>query len=107
MWPPGQPRRAPAPDSRSRSAPGEVSRGGCLRRRTSRVQAKAGKRFAYAANGAPLKCRVPGLMETIKPGGTSMVAPRKYPEELRERSIRMTLDAAGPGVASQRVPADR
>jgi transposase len=34
-------------------------------------------------------------METIKPGGTSMVAPRKrkYPEELRERSIRMTLDA--------------
>src|SRR5664280_1593267 len=55
MWPPGQPRRAPAPDSRSRSAPGEVSRGGCLRRRTSRVQAKAGKRFAYAANGAPLK----------------------------------------------------
>src|SRR5450759_4132512 len=39
------------------------------------------------------KCQVPGLMETIKPGGTSMVAPRKYPEELRERSIRMTLDA--------------
>src|SRR5664279_5939056 len=38
-------------------------------------------------------CQVPGLMETIKPGGTSMVAPRKYPEELRERSIRMTLDA--------------
>src|SRR5664280_3765246 len=32
-------------------------------------------------------------METIKPGRTSMVAPRKYPEELRERSIRMTLDA--------------
>src|SRR5450756_1564057 len=32
-------------------------------------------------------------METIKPGGTSMVAPRKYPEELRERSIRMTSDA--------------
>src|SRR5512135_2414022 len=32
-------------------------------------------------------------MEAIKPGGTSMVAPRKYPEELRERSIRMTLEA--------------
>jgi len=32
-------------------------------------------------------------METIKPGGTSIVAPRKYPEELRERSIRMTLEA--------------
>src|SRR5664280_3357022 len=30
---------------------------------------------------------VPGLMETIKPEGTSMVAPRKYPEELRERSL--------------------
>src|SRR5664279_859895 len=41
----------------------------------------------------PRVCQVPGLMETIKPGGTSMVAPRKYPEELRERSIRMTLDA--------------
>jgi transposase len=32
-------------------------------------------------------------MEAIKPGGTSMVAPRKYPEELRERSIRLALDA--------------
>jgi transposase len=32
-------------------------------------------------------------MEAIKPGGTAMVAPRKYPEELRERSIRMTLEA--------------
>src|SRR5664280_1343168 len=42
---------------------------------------------------AGIECQVPGLMETIKPGGTSMVAPRKYPEELRERSIRMTLDA--------------
>ncbi len=38
-------------------------------------------------------CQVPGLMEAIKPGGTAMVAPRKYPEELRERSIRMTLEA--------------
>jgi transposase len=37
--------------------------------------------------------QVPGLMEAIKPGGTSMVAPRKYPEELRERSIRLALDA--------------
>src|SRR5450756_1238076 len=43
--------------------------------------------------GQPRWSQVPGLMETIKPGGTSMVAPRKYPEELRERSIRMTLDA--------------
>src|SRR5450756_1948482 len=32
-------------------------------------------------------------MESITPGGTSMVAPMKYPEELRERSIRVTLDA--------------
>ena len=37
-----------------------------------------------------------------------MVAPRKYPEELRERSIRMTSDGQeGPRLASQRVPADR
>src|SRR5450756_2589389 len=43
--------------------------------------------------GQPRWSQVPGLMETIKPGGTSMVAPRKYPEELRERAIRMTLDA--------------
>ena len=38
-------------------------------------------------------CQAPGLMEAIKPGGTAMVAPRKYPEELRERPIRMTLEA--------------
>src|SRR5664279_4797855 len=50
---------------------------------------------AHVSGGEALAvlCLVPGLMETTKPGGTSMVAPRKYPEELRERSIRMTLDA--------------
>ena len=37
-----------------------------------------------------------------------MVAPRKYPEELRERSIRMTLDARqDPASRPSRVPADR
>src|SRR5664280_2303275 len=46
----------------------------------------------HVQDGPDPPCLVPGLMETIKPGGTSMVAPRKYPEELRERSIRMTLD---------------
>ena len=32
-------------------------------------------------------------METIKPWRSRMAAPRKCPDELRERTIRLTLDA--------------
>lgn len=48
------------------------------------------------------RCQVPILMETIKLGRAQrMAAPRKYPEELRERAIRMRLGRPGrPGVRS-------
>ena len=37
-----------------------------------------------------------------------MVAPRKYPDELRERAVRLTVEARhGPGVTVGCVPADR
>ena len=61
--------------------------------------------FAEALTGP---WQVPGLMEAIKPGGTSMVAPRKYPEELQG-----ALDPAGvgrskePRVAGGGLPPDR
>ena len=38
-------------------------------------------------------CLVPGLMEALNPRKMRvMAAPRKYPEELRERAIRMAVD---------------
>src|SRR5450759_2323008 len=47
-------------------------------------------------------------METIKPGGTSMVAPRKYPEGTAGAVDPDDVGRpSGPGVASQRVPVDR
>ena len=36
-----------------------------------------------------------------------MAAPRKYPDELRERAIRLVLDAAQPGRAQGCLPAGR
>ena len=86
--------------ARVRTALGDMERdGGPVTIAGVAARAKVSRTFLYDHAQAPLLerlravCQVPGLMETIKPGGTSMVAPRKYPEELRERSIRMTLDA--------------
>jgi transposase-like protein len=39
-------------------------------------------------------CLAPGLMEVLNPRRMRvMAAPRKYPDELRERAIRLTVDA--------------
>ncbi len=36
-------------------------------------------------------------MEAIEPGGSPMAAPPRYPEELRERSLRLTVTSRGTG----------
>ncbi len=51
-------------------------------------------RWVTQDNSRPDLCLAPGLMEALNPRRMrAMAAPRKYPDELRERAIRLTVDA--------------
>ncbi|RFU19660.1 hypothetical protein D0Z06_20000 [Geodermatophilus marinus] len=64
------------------------------RRDTASTQVGAVAAAGVGAIGQHPVCLAPGLMEALNPRRMRfMAAPRKYPDELRERATRMAVDA--------------